>query len=101
MSDWIGEKLLLVQDETYRDAKNAHSKWVRHQAFEMEVKSNRSRLDDIVSRAKQLISDKPDLKEVRISPLMLKTSYSCIRRMTFNKLLKTIFQEIEKKFISF
>ena len=88
MSDWIGEKLLGVQDETYRDAKNAHSKWVRHQAFEMEVKSNRSRLGDIVSRAKQLISDKPDLKDVRMAPLILKTKYGQIRRITFNKLIK-------------
>jgi len=31
LADWIAEKMLAAQDETYREAKNAHSKWMRHQ----------------------------------------------------------------------
>ena len=31
LADWVAEKMLAAQDETYRDAKNAHSKWMRHQ----------------------------------------------------------------------
>jgi len=33
LEDWIAEKMLAAQDETYRDAKNAHSKWMRHQVW--------------------------------------------------------------------
>jgi len=31
LADWIAEKMLAARDDTYRDAKNAHSKWMRHQ----------------------------------------------------------------------
>jgi len=31
LGDWIAEKMLAARDDTYRDAKNAHSKWMRHQ----------------------------------------------------------------------
>lgn len=33
-----------AQDETYRDAKNLHSKYLRHQAFEKEIAANKDRL---------------------------------------------------------
>ena len=33
-----------AQDETYRDAKNLHSKYLRHQAFEREIAANKDRL---------------------------------------------------------
>ncbi|KAL1246261.1 Spectrin beta chain [Trichinella spiralis] len=34
---WIEEKMIRAQDETYRDAKTVHSKFMRHQAFEAEI----------------------------------------------------------------
>lgn len=34
LKDWIEEKYLHVQNETYRTAKTIRSKWTRHQAFE-------------------------------------------------------------------
>ena len=37
-----------AQDETYRDAKNLHSKYVRHQAFESEIAANKDRLTRVV-----------------------------------------------------
>ena len=33
-----------AEDETYRDAKNLHSKYLRHQAFEREIAANKDRL---------------------------------------------------------
>ena len=33
-----------AEDETYRDAKNLHSKYLRHQAFEREINANKDRL---------------------------------------------------------
>jgi hypothetical protein len=35
------------QDETYRDAKNLHSKYMRHQAFEAEIAANKDRLQRV------------------------------------------------------
>jgi spectrin beta len=33
LREWIEEKMIRAQDETYRDAKTITSKFVRHQAF--------------------------------------------------------------------
>lgn len=64
MRDWLGEKTLAAQDETYRDAKNIHSKYMRHQAFESEIKSNKNRLEDIIEKGNKLIQEKPELAKV-------------------------------------
>ena len=47
LADWLGEKNIAAQDDTYRDAKNIHSKFLRHQAFESEVAANKERLDKL------------------------------------------------------
>ena len=47
LQDWVNDRLVVAQDETYRDAKNLHSKYVRHQAFEAEINSNKERLEKI------------------------------------------------------
>ena len=39
--------MIVAQDETYRDAKNIHSKYVRHQAFEAEIAANKDRLEKL------------------------------------------------------
>lgn len=44
LNEWVQEKSIIAQDETYRSAKTVHSKWTRHQAFEAEVQSNKDRL---------------------------------------------------------
>jgi len=64
LSDWLAEKMLVAQDETYRDAKNIHSKWMRHQAFESEIKSNKDRLERLIKEANDLIEQKPELAKV-------------------------------------
>lgn len=47
LNDWLGDKSIIAQDETYRDAKNIHSKYVRHQAFESEIAANKERLEKL------------------------------------------------------
>ena len=64
MSDWLGEKMIAAQDETYRDAKNIHSKWMRHQAFESEIKSNKDRLEKLIKEAEDMIAQKPEMTKV-------------------------------------
>uniref|UniRef100_A0A3B3CVP6 Uncharacterized protein n=1 Tax=Oryzias melastigma TaxID=30732 RepID=A0A3B3CVP6_ORYME len=52
---WINEKMLTAQDMTYDEARNLHSKWLKHQAFMAELQSNKEWLDKIskVRRAKR------------------------------------------------
>jgi len=57
--------MLAAQDETYREAKNIHSKWMRHQAFESEIKSNKDRLERLIKEANDLIEQKPELAKVK------------------------------------
>ena len=64
LSDWLGEKQIAAQDETYRDAKNIHSKYMRHQAFESEIKSNKDRLEKLVQEGEALVEEKPHMADV-------------------------------------
>lgn len=64
LGDWVAEKTLAAQDETYRDAKSIHSKYMRHQAFELEIKSNKNQLEKLIKDGEQLIAEKPELAKV-------------------------------------
>lgn len=46
MADWIGEKLQIAKDESYRQPENLPSKVKRHEAFEAELATNKDRLDN-------------------------------------------------------
>ena len=48
LRDWLADKMAASQDETYRDAKNLHSKYMRHQAFEAEIAANKDRLQRVL-----------------------------------------------------
>lgn len=48
LRDWLHDKMAAAQDETYRDAKNLHSKYLRHQAFEREIAANKDRLQRLM-----------------------------------------------------
>ncbi|KAL2086658.1 hypothetical protein ACEWY4_017717 [Coilia grayii] len=61
---WINEKMLTAQDMSYDEARNLHSKWLKHQAFMAELQSNKEWLDKIDKEGKQLVSEKPELEEV-------------------------------------
>ncbi|KAI5125066.1 spectrin beta chain, non-erythrocytic 1 isoform X1 [Manis pentadactyla] len=64
LSLWINEKMLTAQDMSYDEARNLHSKWLKHQAFMAELASNKEWLDKIETEGMQLISEKPETEAV-------------------------------------
>ncbi|XP_016077613.1 PREDICTED: spectrin beta chain, non-erythrocytic 1 isoform X4 [Miniopterus natalensis] len=64
LSLWINEKMLTAQDMSYDEARNLHSKWLKHQAFMAELASNKEWLDKIEKEGMQLISEKPETEAV-------------------------------------
>ncbi|XP_047221146.1 spectrin beta chain, non-erythrocytic 1-like isoform X2 [Girardinichthys multiradiatus] len=64
LSLWISEKMLTAQDMTYDEARNLHSKWLKHQAFMAELQSNKEWLDKIQKDGMLLVSEKPETEAV-------------------------------------
>ncbi|XP_063736627.1 spectrin beta chain, non-erythrocytic 1-like isoform X1 [Eleginops maclovinus] len=64
LSLWINEKMLSAQDLTYDEARNLHSKWLKHQAFMAELQSNKEWLDKIQKDGRLLVSEKPETDAV-------------------------------------
>ncbi|XP_076879615.1 spectrin beta chain, non-erythrocytic 1 isoform X2 [Brachyhypopomus gauderio] len=62
LSLWINEKMLTAQDMSYDEARNLHSKWLKHQAFMAEMQSNKEWLDKIEKDGKLLVSEKPEME---------------------------------------
>ena len=56
--------MLTAQDMSYDEARNLHSKWLKHQAFMAELASNKEWLDKIEKEGMQLISEKPETEAV-------------------------------------
>ena len=44
---WIGEKVTVASDESYRDPTNLQRKLQTHQAFEAELSANSGRVDSV------------------------------------------------------
>ncbi|XP_074845612.1 spectrin beta chain, non-erythrocytic 1 isoform X1 [Carettochelys insculpta] len=64
LSLWINEKMLTAQDMSYDEARNLHSKWLKHQAFMAELASNKEWLEKIEKEGMQLIAEKPETEMV-------------------------------------
>uniref|UniRef100_A0A8C6XDZ9 Spectrin beta chain n=1 Tax=Naja naja TaxID=35670 RepID=A0A8C6XDZ9_NAJNA len=64
LSLWINEKMLTAQDMSYDEARNLHSKWLKHQAFMAELGSNKEWLDKIQKEGMQLIAEKPETEAI-------------------------------------
>ncbi|XP_012586938.1 PREDICTED: spectrin beta chain, non-erythrocytic 1 isoform X2 [Condylura cristata] len=75
LSLWINEKMLTAQDMSYDEARNLHSKWLKHQAFMAELASNKEWLDKIEKEGMQLISEKPETEAV------VKEKLTCLHKM--------------------
>uniref|UniRef100_A0A8D0G7F9 Spectrin beta chain n=1 Tax=Sphenodon punctatus TaxID=8508 RepID=A0A8D0G7F9_SPHPU len=56
---WINEKMLTAQDVSYDEARNLHSKWLKHQAFMAELASNEAWLEKVDKEGKQLAQQRP------------------------------------------
>ncbi|XP_057715073.1 spectrin beta chain, erythrocytic isoform X2 [Corythoichthys intestinalis] len=61
---WINEKMLTAQDTSYDEARNLHSKWLKHQAFMAELASNKDWLDKVDQEGHELITSKPEFEPV-------------------------------------
>ncbi|XP_077395251.1 spectrin beta chain, erythrocytic isoform X2 [Festucalex cinctus] len=61
---WINEKMLTAQDTSYDEARNLHSKWLKHQAFMAELASNKDWLDKVDQEGHELMASKPELEPV-------------------------------------
>lgn len=64
LNEWMQEKSIVAEDETYRSAKTLHSKWTRHRAHELEIAANKDRLNRLRQEGEQLKNDQPDLAKV-------------------------------------
>ena len=51
LKEWLDMKSLQAQDDTYRDTANIHTKYLRHQAFQAEILSNKERLGALKQNA--------------------------------------------------
>ena len=47
MTAWIGEKITVASDESYRDPTNLQGKLQKHQAFEAELIANSERVNAV------------------------------------------------------
>ncbi|KAJ7344120.1 hypothetical protein JRQ81_000070 [Phrynocephalus forsythii] len=61
---WIEEKMLTAQDVSYDEARNLHSKWLKHQAFMAELASNQAWLDKVDEEGQQLAEQKPQYEDM-------------------------------------
>ncbi|CAF4742601.1 unnamed protein product, partial [Rotaria sp. Silwood1] len=59
LKEWLDMKSLQAQDDTYRDTANIHTKYLRHQAFQAEITSNKERLLALKRHAEQLRDEHP------------------------------------------
>uniref|UniRef100_A0A8C5WUY0 Spectrin beta chain, non-erythrocytic 1 n=1 Tax=Laticauda laticaudata TaxID=8630 RepID=A0A8C5WUY0_LATLA len=75
LSLWINEKMLTAQDMSYDEARNLHSKWLKHQAFMAELGSNKEWLDKIQKEGMQLIAEKPETEAI------VKEKLTCLHQM--------------------
>ncbi|KAJ6667041.1 hypothetical protein lerEdw1_019044 [Lerista edwardsae] len=75
LSLWINEKMLTAQDMSYDEARNLHSKWLKHQAFMAELGSNKEWLDKIEKEGMQLIAEKPETEAI------VKEKLTCLHQM--------------------
>uniref|UniRef100_A0A3Q0RU03 Spectrin beta chain n=1 Tax=Amphilophus citrinellus TaxID=61819 RepID=A0A3Q0RU03_AMPCI len=86
LSLWINEKMLTAQDMSYDEARNLHSKWLKHQAFMAELQSNKEWLDKINKDGQTLMTEKPDTEAmVKEKLASLKTMWDDLESTTQTK----------------
>ncbi|KAK5857703.1 hypothetical protein PBY51_010930 [Eleginops maclovinus] len=61
---WINEKMLTAQDTSYDEARNLHTKWLKHQAFMAELASNKGWLNKVDEEGQELKESKPELEPI-------------------------------------
>uniref|UniRef100_UPI0037E86A31 spectrin beta chain, erythrocytic n=1 Tax=Semicossyphus pulcher TaxID=241346 RepID=UPI0037E86A31 len=61
---WINEKMLTAQDTSYDEARNLHSKWLKHQAFMAELAANKGWLNKLDQEGQELMESKPEFEPI-------------------------------------
>ncbi|XP_068195760.1 spectrin beta chain, erythrocytic isoform X1 [Antennarius striatus] len=61
---WINEKMLTAQDTSYDEARNLHSKWLKHQAFMAELGANKDWLNKVDQEGQELKESKPEFSPI-------------------------------------
>ncbi|CAG13137.1 unnamed protein product [Tetraodon nigroviridis] len=61
---WINEKMLTAQDTSYDEARNLHSKWLKHQAFMAELAANKGWLQKVDQQGQALMEAKPEFEPI-------------------------------------
>ena len=56
LKEWLECKQIQAHDESYRDTKNIHMKYLRHKGFEAEIQANRNRLEELEKLAANLFA---------------------------------------------
>nr|XP_020441853.1 spectrin beta chain, non-erythrocytic 1 isoform X3 [Monopterus albus] len=83
---WVNEKMLTAQDMSYDEARNLHSKWLKHQAFMAELQSNKEWLDKINKDGQALMAEKPETEAmVKEKLASLKTMWEELESTTQTK----------------
>uniref|UniRef100_A0A8B9KN96 Spectrin beta chain n=1 Tax=Astyanax mexicanus TaxID=7994 RepID=A0A8B9KN96_ASTMX len=86
LSLWISEKMLTAKDMSYDEARNLHSKWLKHQAFMAELQSNKEWLDKIQKAGSALVEEKPETEAVVQEKMeMLKKTWEELESTTQTK----------------
>ncbi|XP_030011426.1 spectrin beta chain, non-erythrocytic 1 isoform X2 [Sphaeramia orbicularis] len=86
LSLWINEKMLTAQDMSYDEARNLHSKWLKHQAFMAELQSNKEWLEKIDKDGQTLMAEKPETEAmVKEKLASLKTMWQDLESNTQTK----------------
>ncbi|KAK2824698.1 hypothetical protein Q5P01_021873 [Channa striata] len=86
LSLWINEKMLTAQDMSYDEARNLHSKWLKHQAFMAELQSNKEWLEKISKDGQTLMAEKPETASIVKEKLAsLKTMWEELESTTQTK----------------
>ncbi|KAI0979228.1 hypothetical protein GJ496_005587 [Pomphorhynchus laevis] len=61
LKEWLDAKTAQAQDDTYRETRNIHSKYLRHQAFSAEIAANRERLQNLCQSGYVLVEEQPNI----------------------------------------
>ncbi|CAF0848373.1 unnamed protein product [Didymodactylos carnosus] len=91
LKEWLEMKSLQAQDDTYRDTANIHTKYLRHQAFQAEIISNKERLNSLKKHAQQLKEEQTEEDTMSDKPRM-----SLSKRQTGDEYDATIDKRIEE-----
>lgn len=48
VEEWIGEKMIIASDDSYRDLQNVSARYGRFKAFEEEVGANKDKIEKVI-----------------------------------------------------